>query len=96
MSEATTTTDHNAIRKWVEARNGKPAVVRTAGKGGILRIDFGEPEENLEPIEWDEFFQIFDDNNLAFLHQDEAAQGGKSRFNKFVERSQADRRSSAA
>jgi hypothetical protein len=55
--------------------------VRTSGKGGILRIDFGENEEDLEPIEWDEFFRIFDGNRLAFLHS-----GGQSRFNKFVER----------
>jgi hypothetical protein len=82
MSEAKTTTNHETIRKWAEARDGHPAVVRTAGKGGILRIDFGEKEEELEEIGWDEFFRIFDGNKLAFLHQD----GGKSRFNKFVER----------
>ena len=86
MSDSMTTTDHDEIRQWVEARDGKPAVVRTSGKGGILRIDFGEPEEELEPIGWDEFFTIFDENNLAFLHQDKTSDGGTSRFNKFVER----------
>ena len=86
MSESTTTTDHDTIRKWAEARNGKPAKVDTGGKGGILRIDFGEPEESLEPISWEEFFQIFDDNQLAFLHQEKTGSGGTSRFNKFVER----------
>jgi hypothetical protein len=96
MSEAIATTDHSAIRKWVEARKGTPAVVRTAGKGGILRIDFGEPEDTLEPIEWDEFFQIFEGNHLAFLYQDKTADGGKSRFNKFVERSADHRRPSPA
>lgn len=87
MSEATTTTDHEEIRKWAEARDGKPSKVDTGPAGGILRIDFGEPEEKLEPISWDEFFQIFDDNKLAFLHQDKTSDGGTSRFNKFVERS---------
>lgn len=82
MAEATTTTDHEAIKRWAEERDGRPAVVRTSGPGGILRIDFGEPEESLEPIEWDEFFRIFEDNHLAFLRQQE----GRSRFNKFVER----------
>ncbi|WFP75435.1 hypothetical protein [Mesorhizobium sp. WSM4906] len=89
MSQAKTTTNHDEIRKWVEERAGQPAVVRTKGEGGILRIDFGEPEEALESIEWDEFFRIFDENDLAFLHQDEAGGGGKSRFNKFVERSRS-------
>ncbi|MDX8528982.1 hypothetical protein RFM68_31400 [Mesorhizobium sp. MSK_1335] len=86
MSEAKTTTNHDEIRKWVEARGGHPAVVRTKGPGGILRVDFGDPEEALEPVEWDEFFRIFEENALAFLHQDESGSGGKSRFNKFVER----------
>lgn len=86
MSEAVTTTDHNEIRRWVEARKGRPARVKTSGEGGVLRIDFGEAEENLEEIGWDEFFQIFDDNDLAFLHQDKTSSGGTSRFNKFVNR----------
>jgi hypothetical protein len=87
MAEATTTTNHDEIRKWVEDRKGRPTAVRTDGKGGILRVDFGDRDEELEPIEWEEFFQIFDDNKLAFLHQDKTADGKKSRFNKFVERS---------
>jgi hypothetical protein len=87
VAEAKTTTNHNEIRKWVEARDGRPAVVRTPGRaGGILRVDFGEPDEELEPVDWDQFFEIFDDNNLAFLHQDRTENGQLSRFNKFVER----------
>ncbi|RCS25111.1 hypothetical protein DUT91_06705 [Phyllobacterium salinisoli] len=68
MSEAKTTTDHDTIRQWAEARDGHPARVKTSGPGGILRIDFGEPEEGLEKISWDEFFAIFDENDLAFLY----------------------------
>lgn len=89
MSEATTTTNHDEIRKWAEARNGNPAKVRTSGPGGILRIDFGEPEDSLDRIGWEEFFEIFDDNNLAFLHQDKTGDGKLSRFNKFVERGES-------
>ncbi|AMX96939.1 hypothetical protein EOA22_23845 [Mesorhizobium sp. M7A.F.Ca.US.014.04.1.1] len=88
MSQSQTTTDHDEIRKWAEERDGRPAVVRTKGEGGILRIDFGEPEEAFEPIEWDEFFRIFDENDLAFLYQAKTGEGKASRFNKFVERDQ--------
>ncbi|BCH17899.1 hypothetical protein MesoLjLa_47500 [Mesorhizobium sp. L-2-11] len=88
MSESKTTTNHDDIRQWAEDRGGRPAVVRTKGEGGILRIDFGEPEEEFEAIEWDEFFRIFDENNLAFLYQDETGGGKASRFNKFVDRNQ--------
>ncbi|HET7413760.1 MAG TPA: hypothetical protein VFJ18_13980 [Pararhizobium sp.] len=86
MSASQTTTDHSKIRNWAESRQGHPARVQTKGPGGILRIDFGEPEESLEEISWDEFFEIFDSNKLSFLYQDETKDGGKSRFNKFVER----------
>jgi hypothetical protein len=85
MSEAQTTTDHDTIRKWAEERDGHPAMVDTGGEGGILRIDFGEPNESLKRISWDEFFEIFEDSKLTFLYQDEL-KGGQSRFNKFVSR----------
>jgi hypothetical protein len=87
MSSSNTTTDHDEIRKWAEARDGHPAMVKTKGKGGILRIDFGKPEESLEEVSWEEFFEVFDENKLAFLYQDKTSDGSKSRFNKFVERS---------
>ena len=89
MAESKTTTNHDEIRRWVEARGGRPAAVRdTGGNGdpGILRIDFGDQDEGLEEISWDEFFQAFDENDLAFLHQDETEDGSQSRFNKFVSR----------
>ncbi|MEZ2131553.1 MULTISPECIES: hypothetical protein [unclassified Sinorhizobium] len=86
MSSSSMTTNHNQIRKWVEARKGHPARVKGEGPGGILRIDFGKPEESLEEISWDEFFRIFDENKLAFLYQDETEGGKTSRFSKFVAR----------
>ena len=86
MTQAKTTVDHDEIRKWAEARGGRPSLVRTDGEGGILRIDFQEPDENLESISWDEFFEIFEERNLAFLYQEEIS-GHKSRFNKLVDRS---------
>lgn len=95
MASATKTTDHDTIRKWVEERGGCPARVDAPGHkqgGGILRIDFDDPggdesDESLEHIQWDEFFRTFDENDLAFLHQDKTADGETSRFNKFVSRS---------
>lgn len=84
MSSAQTTTDHETIRRWAEERGGRPAKIDTSGPGGILRIDFGDPEEDFEEISWDEFFEIFDKNKLQFLYQ-EARQESESRFNKFVD-----------
>ena len=84
MSQSHTTRDHDTIRTWAEARDGHPAKVDTGGKGGILRIDFGEPEEGLKQISWEEFFEIFDTEGLQFLHQEKTEDGQISRFNKFV------------
>lgn len=86
MAEATLTTDHDRIRAWTEARGGRPARVRGTGEGGVLRIDFGAPEEDLEAISWEEFFAVFDDRGLAFLHQERTLSGKISRFNKVVQR----------
>ncbi len=86
MSSSETTVDHDTIQKWVDARGGRPSVIRTQGKGGVLRIDFGEKEEDFTEIGWDEFFTIFDGNKLAFLYQEKTRDGAASRFNKFVDR----------
>jgi hypothetical protein len=95
MPRAQATTDHQKIRQWVEARNGHPSVVRSTegdepGRAGLLRIDFNKPEAELGEVSWDEFFDTFDENNLAFLYQDKTASGRKSRFNKFVNRDAVD------
>ncbi|NJW51349.1 hypothetical protein [Salinimicrobium oceani] len=88
-SDSKTTKDHNTIKKWTEARDGKPAVVESTANnekgGGLLRINFpGYAEDNLKNISWEEFFKIFDENNLQFLYQEETKDGGESRFFKFV------------
>ena len=93
MASAKTTTDHDEIRDWVESRGGSPARVRrtgrrAAGDPGILRIDFPgfSGEETLEHIDWDEWFDAFEKNNLAFLYQEKVAGGRESRFSKLVAR----------
>lgn len=82
MASATPVTDHDEIRRWAEKHGGAPAKVETGEPGGILRLDFGRPDERLTAISWDEFFEIFDDNDLALLIEE----SGASRFNKFVQR----------
>ena len=88
MSSANKTTDHDKIRKWIEDRDGRPSIAGSTAEndrtGGLLRVDFGDQDDELEEIEWEEFFEIFDENDLVFLHQDETADGETSRFNKFV------------
>jgi hypothetical protein len=89
-SSSNTTTDHNTIKKWVEERDGKPAKVKDTGSkkdAGVLRINFpGGAEESLEDISWDEFFEKFEKEKLAFLYQDKKSDGETSTFNKLVNR----------
>ena len=92
MTDARKTTDHGEIRQWVEERNGKPASVPGTSRGdeevGLVRIDFAEDDddESLEQISWDEFFEKFEQKQLAFLCQDQKANGEPSTFNKLVSR----------
>ena len=94
MSESKTTTDHAQIKQWVEERRGHPARVKGTNKkgtAGVLVIDYPgyEGTETLETISWEEFFQGFEENKLAFLYQDETKAGKESRFSKLIQRDSA-------
>ncbi len=86
-----TTRDHDVIRAWAESRGGRPAGVEGTGGGddpGVLRIDFVEgdptPDDRLEGVGWEAFFEKFDANDLDFLYQERKANGETSTFHKFV------------
>jgi hypothetical protein len=87
------TTDHEEIRAWVEERGGRPACVKGTDSGDtcLLRIDYPgfAGEDRLEPIEWEEFFEIFDEQELVFLFQEQTKDCQPSRFSKFVSRENA-------
>jgi hypothetical protein len=89
-NETKKTTDHEEIRRWAEERGGRPATVKDTGgedEPGVLRIDFpGGEEDRLEEISWDEFFDKFEEKQLAFLYQEQKANGEPSTFNKLVSR----------
>jgi hypothetical protein len=72
---------------WMGSR---PAIVRDtkSDDGNVLRIDFpgGAGEDELESVSWDDWFDIFDRNQLAFLYRNPKADGGDSGFFKLVHR----------
>ena len=89
--ESHVTTDHDTIKNWVESRGGHPAAVKqteSADDVGILRIDFPgySGEDSLDPISWTQFFEKFEESNLAFLYQEKLKSGDESRFFKLVSR----------
>jgi len=84
---AQVTTDHDAIRKWAESKGGKPAAVSKTHSDddvGIIRIMFPDAPNSehdaLEEISWEEFFEAFEENKLALLHEKD------SMFSKIVRR----------
>jgi hypothetical protein len=90
-------TDHDEIRQWAEERGANPAYVRGAGDRedlGMIRLDFPGPrgEGSLEEIDWDEWFDKFDESGLALLVQEQTSGGQKSNFNKLVKRETAEGR----
>ncbi len=93
MATSEALTDHDRIRQWAESRNARPACVKGTGSQsdvGMIRLDFpGYSGESLQEISWDEWFEQFEENNLALVVQEKTADGEKSNFNKLVNRDSA-------
>ena len=87
--EAKKTTDHDEIRRWAEARGGRPVTVRgtedSDEPAGVLRIGFSN-DPSLETVDWEDFFEKLEEEDLAFLYQDKTRDGKPSRFFKLVSR----------
>ena len=77
------TTHHDVIREWAESRGGVPATVEGTEHGdhlGVLRFDFGDKDEKLREVGWDEWFATFDARRLNFIYQEERSDGAQSNF----------------
>lgn len=78
------TRSHDVIRRWAEERNATPATVEGSGpedRAGVLRFDFpGYGGERLTPIDWDAWFEPFDQRELVFIFQEHLKDGSQSNF----------------
>lgn len=78
------TRSHEVIRHWAEERGAHPATVPGTehdGRAGVLRFDFeGYGGRELEEIDWEEWFQTFDERELVFVFQEHKSDGGQSNF----------------
>jgi len=95
MIDLNMTTDHQEIRSWVSRRQGVPALSAKAQDGqpaGQLLIRFPRhvvPQTSCikaKEISWDEFFERFDRDNLALLHQEQTTSGRLSYFSRLIGR----------
>lgn len=77
------TTSHEVIKQWAEDRGGRPATVEGTEHDdhlGVLRFDFGDQDDRLTPVTWDEWFDTFDARRLNFIYQEERKDGRQSNF----------------
>jgi len=72
-----TTRDHDEIKRWAHERGATPTIVNRTG--GMLRFEFRDQPE-LAEVDWDQFFDIFDERKLELVYDDKSG----SRFHKFV------------
>jgi hypothetical protein len=89
--QSNVTIDHEFIRRWAEERGAHPATVKSTAKDddiGIIRLDFPgySGEGKLEEISWDDFFEKFEEKELALIYQEKTADGELSNFNKLINR----------
>jgi len=87
MGQAQTTTDHDVTWQWTKERDGGSSkVTGTEGNDGegISLVAFAEADDWLTVVDREECFQTIEQRCLAFLHQDETADGKPSRFFNFI------------
>ncbi len=81
MATDKATTNHQEIKEWVEKHRGRPEVIdhpTALGDKLGLRINFpGNNDEEFlsadtQPkyIPWEKFFEIFEEQKLAFMYSD--------------------------
>jgi len=92
MSTTRQTHDHQAIKDWALERDAVPARIKGTAEDpaeGLLRIHFPKKSpvnDNFEEIDWDDFFENFEEHDLDLILQDKKESGEMSTFHKFVRR----------
>lgn len=84
-----TTTDHETIRRWIEERGSTAArVTESAGDdpGSLAVVPEDTDDDSIEKIAWEEFFEIFEEEDLAFVYQTERDNPNERWFCRFVDR----------
>jgi hypothetical protein len=101
MADTIMLTDHEAIRSWAAARARFPAIVDVSPETGtqaLLRLVFGQHAYQdqdqaerpanaggYELVEWDEWFKLFDERQLALVVAAEQP-GRREQFHELVKR----------
>lgn len=82
-------TDPVFIRRWIEEREGWPAIIKDRSRSrrdGRLFIGFQDMQYDgsVVPVSWEVFLQKFDKDRLSFVYDDTGPEGDLSRFYYFL------------
>lgn len=91
------TINHQVIRQWAEKLGGKPQIIDNPQAGGDIigiridlpgKLDNGFFSESNHPKEtsWEEFFDIFDKQNLALIYNENYQEVDFGSSYKFINR----------
>lgn len=85
--------NNDEVRSWVEERGGVPAVLKEISENGeespeMLHLAFGKLSPEMEEMDWEEFAERFDNENLALAFDDEAPKSNTPDF-ELVDRDRA-------
>jgi len=80
------TRSREVVEDWARRRNAEPAAATFGddGRPRVLRFDFqGGPDRGgseLKRVSWDDWWQVFEDRDLAFVYQEKTSDGNESNF----------------
>lgn len=84
LGQTLATRSHEVIRDWTDERDGIPATITRGDEDDadtLLDLDFpGYGEEDLQHIDWSEWFETFDLQDLVFVYQEHKTDGDLSNF----------------
>lgn len=74
------TADNDEIRAWMEEHGALPAVLKETSDNGeespdMLQISFNPNDPNMKEMDWEEFFERFENENLALVYDDATPKG---------------------
>jgi len=77
--------DHDSIKRWAREHGAKPALVkgttRPSDSSALqLAMEGTTQDGRLEPIDWDDWFQRFDESGLALMVDDSAGAAGANKL----------------
>lgn len=75
------TIDNDEIRAWIEERGGVPTTIKGMSEdeedgvesADMLHISFDPNDPIMEEMDWEEFFERFENENLALVYDPEAS-----------------------